>query len=161
MKIKRILLDPDPKLWTSCVDLDVYDAEAEARVRKMFKLMYRTGVGVGLAASQVGWPVRLFIMTEDNTTFRPDAERIYWNPRVSLTGQPVRVKEGCLSLPGVYGQVLRYPECILEAMTPRVGAVRIRYTGIPAQIVQHEVGHLDGMKCWDLFEKDDDGRIKA
>ena len=155
MKIKKIVTDPNPVLRTPCTDLESFDSEVQERVRKMFKLMYRTGHGVGLAAPQVGWSVRLFVMNPDVHTCRPQEEKIFWNPEiVGFHGEKVLMKEGCLSAPGKWGKVLRYPSVTMKAMSP-MGPVEETFTELAAQIVQHEVGHLNGQMCIDLFEKEE------
>jgi peptide deformylase len=152
MKIKKILLDPNPILRKPSVDIDGWTTEVAANVKKMFKVMYRNGNGVGLAACQVGWNVRLFIMNPD-PDMKPQHERIYMNPVITVKhGEPEKVEEGCLSLPGVYGDVMRYKHVIMKADTPD-GPQEIEFKGFPAQIVQHELGHLDGQLCSDLWDK--------
>lgn len=155
MKIKRIILDPDPRLRLPSNDLAEYGPEEEANVRKMFKVMYRTGVGVGLCAAQVGWMVRLFVMNPDSKTRKPEEERVFWNPYAyAFRGDLVPMHEGCLSLPGVYGNIKRYSKITMKAETPK-GVVIKTFTGFAAQIIQHNMGHLDGKPCWDLFEPEE------
>ncbi len=117
----------------------------------MFKVMYRTGIGIGLAAPQVGWNVRLFIMNPDTKTNKPDAERVFWNPEITeVFGEKEKMREGCLSLPGVWGDVMRYRKVHLKAMSPK-GEVEAVFKDLAAQIIQHEMGHLNGQLCSDLF----------
>lgn len=149
MKIKRILLDPDPRLRVPCADVTEPWEELEPNVRLMFKAMYRAHHGVGLAAPQVGWSVRLFVMNPDQRTFKPQAQRVYWNPEiVQYIGEPALKNEGCLSLPHVYGDILRFPGVKLRAVTPR-GPVEEVLDGAAAWIVQHEVDHLNGKLCYE------------
>lgn len=148
-KIKRILLDPDPRLRLPNMDVTETWDELEPWVRLMFKAMYRPGNGVGLAAPQMGWNVRLFVMNPDDKHFRPQEQRVFWNPEILQEfGEQVLKKEGCLSLPGVFGHILRWPALRLRAMTP-AGPIDEVFQGFPAQIIQHEMGHLDGKLCFD------------
>ncbi len=150
MKIKRVLLDPDPRLRAPNADVTQPWSELEENVRKMFKVMYRAGNGVGLAGPQVGWNVRLFIMNPDRETKKPEAQRVYWNPTIQLIGEPRMVEEGCLSVPGLFGDIKRHPQVHLTAMSPE-GPVDDVFEGFAAQIIQHEVGHLEGRLCVDSF----------
>lgn len=94
MKIKKILLDPHEKLRERSVDIDGWSPEVAANVKKMFKIMYRTGNGVGLAACQVGWNVRLFIMNPNNE-MKPQHEKVYMNPVITVKhGKPKKMNEG-------------------------------------------------------------------
>ena len=151
MKIKRVLLDPDPSLRASNSDVEKSWEELRPEVRQMFKVMYRTGIGVGLAAPQVGWNVRLFVMNPDTRANKPSEERVFWNPTITWTSEEKeQMNESCLSLPGVRGEVMRHDEVHLKAMSPK-GEVEAVFKGLAAQIVQHEMGHLDGQLCSDIF----------
>lgn len=140
---KRILEYPDPVLRLPCIDLEKWDDDVANKVRKMFKVMYRTGVGVGLAAPQVGWSTRLFIMNPDTNTKKPEAQRVFFNPVISPFGSEVPIDEGCLSVPGFRHKIRRFESVRLVAETPK-GKIEEVFTGFPAQIVQHEMDHLNG-----------------
>ena len=154
MKFKQVVLNPDPRLRAPNTEVTEPWEKLEPLVRQMWKVMYNTGNGVGLAAPQVGWNARLFIMNPDTESKKPDAQRVFWNPLiVEVIGVPVKVREGCLSLPGVFGTVMRYPAVRLRAMSPK-GPVEETFMDFPAQIVQHEVGHLNGELVWEHFIKE-------
>lgn len=154
MKIKRVILDPDPRLRAPNLDVTVPWPELETDVKRMFKVMYATGVGCGMAAPQVGWNVRLFIMNPDIASKKPRAQRVFWNPEiVAYEGDPVKKREGCLSLPNVYGDVPRHPKIRLKATSPQ-GPVDEGFEGLAAQIIQHEVDHLNAQLCWEKFVKE-------
>lgn len=142
-------MDPDPRLRAPNAAVTQGWEELAPLVRQMFKVMYRAR-GVGLAAPQVGWNVRLFVMNPDDETHKPEAQRVYWNPQITLMGEPKLMSEGCLSAPGVTGDVRRFEAVRLQALSPR-GAVDEVLEGFAAQIVQHEVGHLNGKICVDDF----------
>lgn len=156
MKIKRIILEPDPRLRAPNVDVTEPWEEIRPYVKLMFKAMYRTGNGVGLAAPQVGWHVRLFVMNpvrfKYSLNFDQKQEHVFWNPSVALLGDPVPMREGCLSLPGVFGDVPRHPRVHLVAMSPQ-GPVEQDFEGFAAQIIQHEVDHLAGRLCYERLVK--------
>jgi len=138
-----LVLYPDPILKKRAVELAVVDDEVRARVRGMFEIMYREN-GVGLAAPQVGWSVRLFVMNASGPE-HPEAERVLVNPTI-LRGDGSDVdEEGCLSIPDVRGMVDRQCVVELEALDANGEAFREQFEDLPARIVQHEYDHLDGI----------------
>jgi peptide deformylase len=100
--------------------------------------------GVGLAANQVDLPVRIFV-----ANFEGDAEkgveRVYINPVISGHKGTSDREEGCLSLPGLYGQVKRPERVRIQAYDLEGRQIDEDLDGMPARIVQHEVDHLDGV----------------
>lgn len=110
----------------------------------MFETMYASN-GVGLAAIQVGVPLRIFVMDAYRL---PDgsSKHVFVNPRLELFGDPVEVEEGCLSLPGVVERAMRHRELIIRAhdLKEPVEEHAWQLDDLEAQIAQHEVDHLDG-----------------
>lgn len=110
----------------------------------MFDLMYEAK-GIGLAANQVDLPLRLFIV---NLEARPDAgeELVFINPVISLPrGGSEEAEEGCLSIPGVYGQVVRPKQVRLNAYSLQGEEFAADLSGLFARCCQHELDHLDGV----------------
>lgn len=143
-KIKRIVLSPDPRLNAPNADVTESWDELQPWVRLMWKAMRDTWTqGVGLAAPQVGWNVRLFVMNADTQNNLPQHRMVIWNPRMILTGQMQVMKEGCLSLPKCWAHIRRCKEVRLQAMSPSGPIDRI-FTGLAAHAIQHEMDHLDG-----------------
>lgn len=107
--------------------------------------------GVGLAAPQIGRNLQIFLMKHDGI------EKVVINPKIiSHDGPTVNVKttkkkkrskilEGCLSLPHYYGPLTRSPNITVEYLDITGKKVTETFTGFPAQIVQHEVDHLNGV----------------
>lgn len=151
LKIKRMKLDPAPCLRAPNADVDAPWEDLEPWADRMFKVMYSCGNGVGLSACQVGWNVRLFVMNWDSDHKKPQAECVFWNPVLDgVEGEPLKLWEGCLSLPKVFGWVLRYPSIRLKAMTP-LGPIEEWFDGRAAHIIQHELDHMKGELCWEKF----------
>lgn len=95
--------------------------------------------GVGIAAPQVGISQRMFIVDVG------DGPLHFINP-VLVHGEGVHVdREGCLSIPGIYGYVERFARVRLEALDGKGKAVRIDAEGLMARAIQHELDHLDGI----------------
>ncbi len=105
----------------------------------MMRIM-RKANGVGLAAPQVGLLQRLIVIAPEG--MRPTA---LINPKiVKAEGEQIG-QEGCLSIPGLYGDVKRYDYIEVEATDRRGRELTYELEGMPARIVQHEVDHLEGI----------------
>lgn len=104
--------------------------------------------GVGLAAPQIGYPLRIFI----TKPFPKSPLRVFINPEIILAskeitnGVPERENplEGCLSLPGIWGRVQRHAALKLRYLTPDGKSHRELFKGFLAVIIQHEMDHLEG-----------------
>lgn len=150
MAIRRVLIWPDQALKAKSVEVadGVLESDyGKQLVSDMFETMYAFR-GVGLAAIQVGVPLRLFVMDaysgQDGRT-----KHVFVNPALEETfGDPVEVKEGCLSLPGVVERRKRYREVIVST-GPADARVRFQLDDLEAQCAQHEIEHLDGMTLAD------------
>ena len=103
--------------------------------------------GVGLAAPQIGKNVQAFVMLDD------DKVRVVMNPKILKLSSKLQnpknkngrtVMEGCLSLPHYYGPIKRAREITIEYLNENGEVVTETFTGLTAQIVQHEIDHLNG-----------------
>src|SRR5437588_8811517 len=96
--------------------------------------------GAGLAAPQVGVPLRVFVVKgEENQVIG------LVNPEL-VKGEGVQVGyEGCLSYPGWVGEVARYEEVVIKGRNRHGKEVRIKSAGFTARAYQHELDHLDGI----------------
>ncbi|MFQ5414627.1 MAG: peptide deformylase [Phycisphaerae bacterium] len=136
----HIVLYPDPVLRAMCVPVDRFDPWVAGLAERMLGLMHEAH-GVGLAAPQVGIPVRLFVC---NTTGEPGDDRAFVNPRfVELTGAG-EAEEGCLSLPDVNVNMRRAVRAVIEASDVNGRAIRATGEDLTARVWQHERDHLDG-----------------
>ena len=120
------------------------DAELRRIVREMFDLMYESN-GIGLAANQVDLPYRLFVMNLKADPKEPEEERVFINPVLSKHKGSAEAEEGCLSLPGLYCQVIRPERVTLNAFDLSGQEFRDELKGLFARVAQHEVDHLDGV----------------
>lgn len=140
----ELVLYPDPVLVRRAPPLQRIDDEVRECARAMLELMYRES-GVGLAAPQVGWNTRLFVMNPEGPENR-EAERVFINPRILGASDEKDVEEeGCLSIPDVRGRVTRSVSVEVEAQDLAGELFRERIRELPARIVQHEYDHLDGI----------------
>jgi peptide deformylase len=138
-----ILHYPHPTLRYKSRPIARVDDELRAVIRKMFELMYEAK-GVGLAANQVGLPLRFFIVNEAADPAK-GKELVFINPVLSLPKGSEKAEEGCLSLPSIYADVVRPKTIHVNAYDITGEELNFEATGLMARIVQHETDHLDGV----------------
>lgn len=143
----KILLYPDARLIAKNVYINEVTPDVKTKVREMFDLMYATN-GVGLAAPQVGWNVKLFVV---NVTGKKDDELAFINPFITTQGDMVSEAEGCLSFPGIYADIRRPSDVTVKAMSIDGGMIDGSFTGLLSRAIQHENDHLDSMLFIERF----------
>jgi peptide deformylase len=142
----ELLTVPNPVLTRVCTPV-LPGWEMSQNVTIMTWVMRQHG-GCGLAAPQIGWLKRVFIVSESGTG---GDLRIYLNPRLSEgEGEAVGV-EGCLSIPGKTFRVPRFTKIRIKAVAPNGDKIDEVVRDQLARIVQHEYDHLDGLLI-DRFE---------
>jgi peptide deformylase len=117
----------------------------------MIETMRYTG-GVGLAATQIGIPLQVVVIE------LPDAEGnviTLINPELVKSSGEHEVMEGCLSLPGYRGQLIRSESVTIKGKDRYGKHVRIRGEGLLAQALQHEIDHINGIVYVDRLENRD------
>ncbi len=113
--------------------------------------------GVGLAAQQVGQPLRVFVVDRELVEadrkqhsrwarwFPTQIPAVYVNPQILRHGsKEVFLEEGCLSIPGVFGFVPRWEKIVLRAQDAQGRWFKVRAKGLFAHVLQHEMDHLEG-----------------
>ena len=147
--IREILRMGDPRLWQSSRPVGrVPSQELDALLADMRDTM-RAANGAGLAAPQIGVPLRVVIFGMDFNPRYPDAPPIPWtelvNPVLTPLGDEVEEGwEGCLSVPGLRGVVPRYARLRYEGFDPQGQRISREVDGFHARVVQHECDHLIG-----------------
>lgn len=140
----QLVYYPDPILLKTAKPLERIDADVRERAGEMFELMYSES-GVGLAAPQVGWAVRLFVFNclgQDDRS----GERVFINPRIIDKGEDfISEEEGCLSIPEVKGKVSRPDAIIAEFQDLSGELLREEFHELEARVFQHEFDHLNGV----------------
>ncbi|MDR0538967.1 MAG: peptide deformylase [Spirochaetaceae bacterium] len=107
---------------------------------QMINLMVEGG-GVGLAGPQVGFMERIFVAKHAG-----EPPRIFINPSIIATSEDrVKHEEGCLSLPGVWADVIRPKTLTVQAWNERGRPFTLEASGILGRIIQHECDHLNGI----------------
>lgn len=138
----KIRTYPDPFLKQRAKEIDEFSPAIKAFADRMLKKMYEAD-GIGLAAPQVGYSVRLIVL---NPELKPGAELTLANPRV-VEASPVQdwFEEGCLSVPQVRAEVKRPVQVLVRALDITGKSVSLRAGGLLARVLQHEIDHLDGI----------------
>lgn len=136
----KIVTYPAPVLRQKAKPMARIDGEIRRKVEEMMELMYHAD-GVGLAAPQVGWSVRLFIIdTDGNRT----GEKVFINPTIIETDGEQNKEEGCLSFPGILGKVIRAQRIRGQAYNLEGQKLEIEAEGLFSRAWQHELDHLNG-----------------
>jgi peptide deformylase len=134
------------------------DASIRALVEEMFDLM-RAEEGAGIAAPQVGEALRIFVTEEREEEGHP--ARVYINPVLSgFDGQLEEYDEGCLSLPGIRGNIRRPPKAVIEAIDLEGKPFRLESDQFMARVWQHEFDHLEGTLILDRMTVLDRLRVR-
>jgi peptide deformylase len=139
----QIITYPHPTLRHKSKPIRRVDAELRQIVRTMFGLMYENK-GIGLAANQVDLPLRLFIVNLKADPHEGE-EMVFLNPVISFPKGSDEAEEGCLSVPGVYGNVIRPKQVRINAYSLEGKEIDMVVTDLLARCVQHELDHLDGV----------------
>lgn len=142
MKLE-IIHYPHPTLRHVSRTLKKVDADLRDMVAQMFELMYEHE-GVGLAANQVDLPYRVFVANPTGDPANKEAEQAFINPVLRNGKGQAEAEEGCLSIPGVMGPVMRKEKITVEAYDLSGNSFVGELDGLFARIVQHETDHLDG-----------------
>jgi peptide deformylase len=146
----------DPVLRRKTKELTKDYPKFDEILENMFETMYAAR-GIGLAAPQVGMPIRLFIV--DATPFEDDEDlseeeqkyvatfkRVFINPKiVEETGDEWAFNEGCLSIPDVREDVFRQDTITIEWLDEDFKKHKETINGIAARIIQHEYDHIEGV----------------
>jgi len=142
MALLAILQHPDPRLREKAKPVADFGPEFQKLVDDMFETMY-DAPGVGLAATQVGVPLRFAVMDCSDDKDKPEP-MVIANPEIVDSSDRREMDEGCLSVPDTSDKVMRFNRLKLKALDRHGVAFEIDAEGLLAQAVQHEIDHLDG-----------------
>lgn len=135
---------PDPVLRAKAVDITKITKKTHLLIDDMMRIM-RKANGIGLAAPQIGVLQKLIVVSPEGMRPTP-----LLNPKiVKMEGEQIG-QEGCLSIPGLYGDVKRAAYVEVEGIDRKGRPVTWDLEGLPARVVQHEVDHLNGILFTDL-----------
>jgi peptide deformylase len=148
----------DPVLRSPASPVSEFDDRLAAEVERMVAIM-RDGMGVGLAATQLGILRRLLVLQAG-----PDAPpTALVNPEIEWTSEDLAsAEEGCLSLPGIVVEVERALHARVKGTDQHGDAISIEASGLEARVIQHEIDHLDGTLIIERTEREQrKGALKA
>ncbi|MDO5608744.1 MAG: peptide deformylase [Capnocytophaga sp.] len=146
----------DPVLRKICTDITTDYPNLAELIANMYETM-EASHGVGLAAPQIGLPIRLFVidtkpfsedddLSEDEKKFLQDFRKTFINARItSETGEIWAFNEGCLSIPGVREDVRRHADLTIEYFDENFQPQTLALSGLAARVVQHEYDHIEGI----------------
>src|ERR671910_3252811 len=152
MSIKPLIILPDPVLRQVSKPVSQVDSALRKFAGDMLDTMY-DAPGIGLAAIQVGQPLRMLVIDLAKEGEEP-APQIFVNPEIVASGDERSVyEEGCLSIPDYYAEVER-PASVRVKYLDRDGkAQEIMAEGLLATCLQHEIDHLNGVLFIDHISK--------
>lgn len=155
MSIQTIYTYTEDVLRQKALPVDRFDDELQALIDNMIETM-RAAPGVGLAAPQIGVSKQVIVVEfgdEDDETI-PEQLFILVNPEiVRQSDEKVIGIEGCLSVPGIVGQVERSQVVTVRGQDQTGKKVKIRAQGWLARIFQHEIDHINGILYTDRADQ--------
>jgi len=143
MAIRPILHYPDKRLRVNAAKVERFDEELGRLVEDMAETMY-AAPGIGLAASQIGVALRVFIVDVASGDDAPSDLRVFVNAEIVETVGSIEYEEGCLSFPGVHEEVARAERVRVRAFDTTGKVFELEADGLLAIPIQHEHDHLDG-----------------
>lgn len=145
----------DPVLRKKCKPINKDFPQLEQTIENMFETMYGAS-GVGLAAPQVGLPIRLFLVdaspfaedeefSEDEKETFKNFKKVFINAEmIEEIGDEWVFNEGCLSIPEVREDVFRKPTITIKYLDENFEEHQEQYDGLVARVIQHEYDHIEG-----------------
>ena len=144
MAIREILVAPDPRLREVSRPVDKVDDGLRALMDDMLGTMY-DAPGIGLAAIQIGVPVRVIVMDLAGEG-EPPEPRYFVNPEILSPSEDMSLyEEGCLSVPEFYEEVERPARCRIKYLDYNGEEQLEEAEGLLATCIQHEMDHLEGV----------------
>jgi peptide deformylase len=138
---------PDPVLKQKAKRVRAIDGSIKKLIRDMIETMHADPGRVGLAAPQVGIPLRVIVIGI------PEEEDIaIINPEIVRRRGERLLDEGCLSVPGYFGQIKRAESVTVKGRDQNGKEIRIKAEGLLAQALEHEIDHLNGVLYLDHLE---------
>jgi len=161
----KVITLGDENLRQKAKKIDKIDDEIVDTARQMLEILKRDK-GVGVAGPQVGLSKRIFV-----THVEGDEERVFINPSILETSHTTsKYEEGCLSVPGIYANVVRSESIKVQAWNVKGRPFTLETGGLLARVILHEYDHLEGVLFLDhvpekkrekLIEKYEKTKIRA
>jgi peptide deformylase len=155
MSVREIITVPHPTLRRNARKVTDFGSDLQTLIDDMVETM-RVAPGVGLAAPQVNVPLQVIVVEfgdEEDETVEPTLFTIV-NPEIVRPSREVVMgTEGCLSIPGLVGDVERSEAVTVKGYSRRGQPMKIKAKGWLARIFQHEIDHLNGVLFTDRAEQ--------
>ena len=155
MSLREIITIPNPILRRKARKVTDFGVELQTLIDDMVETM-RAAPGVGLAAPQVAEPMQVIVVEygEDDNEESPPKLFTVVNPQITRTSTETIVgTEGCLSVPGIVGEVERHVTITVKGHNRRGQPVTIKAKNWLARIFQHEIDHLEGVLFTDRTDQ--------
>jgi peptide deformylase len=156
MTLRKIVTLPDPVLKRKAHNITAFDKNLQTLIDDMVETM-REAPGVGLAAPQIGLSDRLIVIEyyeREEDEENEEAPKKVWaviNPEIVKSSEETLMGvEGCLSIPGLLGEVERNAEVQVKGLNRHGKPMKVKAKGWLARIFQHEIDHLNGVLFTDL-----------
>ena len=133
----------DPVLKTKAAAVTEIDGKIARLVDDMFDTLYDSDSGIGLAAPQVGVQKQIFVWEID------EQPMVIINPEIVESRGEWVYDEGCLSIPGLYVEMLRPDEVLMRGLDLDGNTIEIEANEIAGRLFQHELDHLNGVLMFD------------
>jgi peptide deformylase len=147
VSVRRVLARPDVRLAVPAVEIDPCHPYIVALADALVATMNVSPACVGLAATQIGEPARVFCMdvTGHKKTRSCAGLVVMCNPTIVWRSEDVVMREGCMSVPNLTGDVARPAEVTVEGYEPGTDRqLRVNANAMEARCLLHEIDHLDG-----------------
>lgn len=138
---------------------DIPSRKVQGLLRRMRTALQKEEHGVAIAAPQVGEPLRIFVVAgkvfeKEEEEGETPADKVFINPELArLSRKKLEMAEGCLSVRGKYGTVLRHERATVRALDEKGKPFTYHGSGLLSHIFQHELDHLEGILYTDKAVK--------
>ena len=138
----------DPVLKTKAAAVTDIDGKIARLVDDMFTTLYDSDSGIGLAAPPIGVQKQIFVWDMD------DQPMVVINPEIVESRGEWLYDEGCLSIPGLYVEMVRPNEVLMRGLDLDGNIIEIEASELEGRLFQHELDHLNGVLMFDRLEPD-------
>ncbi len=158
-EVLKVRVDGDPILTSKCATVEHFDEELQTKIQNIKDTFLALPNGAGLAAPQVGYTDRFFVISQEaegeliyeekQLKRKPDQPLVFINPHITETSGKQIGWESCFSLPGYIYKTERPLNITIEAFDENGKKLIFKTTGFWAKCICHENDHLDGILCKD------------
>lgn len=151
----NIITHPDPILTNKTKPVRLVDDGIKQLIAQMQEIMLAAN-GIGLAANQIGQPIQLAIIENNQSEGDTIPLTVIINPKIISASREVTIEsEGCLSLPKIFVKVPRSNSISIKAQDENGDIRTIKAKGLFSRVIQHEVDHINGILITDYGEPEE------